>query len=119
MSHFCSSNADVSATAPSTTFKKELSIYSPISFASNDDVAGAISDGFRTKALPAAIAPTTGSRDNTAHNLKNLVPFFRQYCRRVEDLAVFCRVQIENHKGSIMWNSLALQMQTAKHLTYR
>ena len=65
MSHFCSSSADVSATAPSTTLIKELSIYSPTNFASNDDVAGAISDGFKTTALPAAIAPTTGSIDNT------------------------------------------------------
>jgi len=40
-------------------------MYSPNSFASNDDVAGAISDGFKTTALPAAIAPMTGSSDNT------------------------------------------------------
>lgn len=65
MSHFCCSNADVSSTAPSTTLIDEVSMYSPNSFASNDDVAGAISDGFKTTALPAAIAPMTGSSDNT------------------------------------------------------
>lgn len=40
-------------------------MYSPNNFAISDDVAGAISDGFRTTALPAAIAPMTGSSDNT------------------------------------------------------
>lgn len=65
LSHFCSSNADVSATAPSTTLIEDLSTYSPSNLASSNDVAGAISDGFRTTALPAAIAPMTGSRDNT------------------------------------------------------
>jgi hypothetical protein len=40
-------------------------MYSPNNFANSAEEAGAISDGFRTTALPAAIAPTTGSRDNT------------------------------------------------------
>lgn len=65
MSHFCSSNADVSATAPSTTFMQELSKYFPTSLAINEEVAGQSSDGFKTTALPAAIAPIAGSRANT------------------------------------------------------
>ena len=65
MSHFCSSKAEVSEVAPSITFTAEVSKYFPTSFAIKDDVAGEISDGFRTTALPAAIAPTTGSRDKT------------------------------------------------------
>jgi len=40
-------------------------MYLPNKFASSEDEAGAISDGFRTTAFPAAIAPTTGSRDST------------------------------------------------------
>jgi len=43
----------------------ELSKYCSIKFASSDDVAGAISDGFRTTVLPAEMAPMTGSIDNT------------------------------------------------------
>jgi hypothetical protein len=50
---------------PSTTFIQEPSTYSGSSFANNDDVAGAISDGFSTTAFPAAIAPITGSIDST------------------------------------------------------
>jgi len=65
LSHFCSSSAEVSETAPSTTFIEEISKYSGSSFASSEDVAGENSDGFKTIALPAAIAPTSGSRDNT------------------------------------------------------
>lgn len=49
---------------------EDESRYSPISFVSNEEAAGAISDGFRTRALPAAIAPTTGSSDNTGKELK-------------------------------------------------
>lgn len=66
LSHFCSSNTVVSGIAPSTTLIAELSKYSSNNFTSKDDVAGAISDGFKTTALPAEIAPMTGSRDNTA-----------------------------------------------------
>lgn len=55
----------VSGTDPSITFIALVSIYSPNNLASNEDVAGAISDGFKTTALPAAIAPITGSKDNT------------------------------------------------------
>jgi hypothetical protein len=65
LSHFCSSSAEVSETAPSTTFIEEQSKYSGSSFASSEDVAGATSDGFKTIALPAAIAPMSGSIDNT------------------------------------------------------
>lgn len=65
LSHFCSNNADVSATAPSTTLTEDLSTYSSNNVFSSDDEAGASSDGFRTTALPAAIAPMTGSRDST------------------------------------------------------
>ena len=49
-----------------------LSTYSSNNFASSDDVAGAISDGLRTTALPAAMAPMTGSRDNTGKGEQNL-----------------------------------------------
>ena len=44
---------------------EELSRYSSNNFESKVDVAGAISEGFRTTALPAAIAPITGSIDST------------------------------------------------------
>lgn len=50
----------------------ELSKYFKSSFESNEDVAGAISDGFKTIALPAAIAPTSGSRDNTRKKTKGV-----------------------------------------------
>jgi len=43
----------------------ELSRYSSTKLESSNDVAGAIYDCFRTTALPAEIAPMTGSRDNT------------------------------------------------------
>lgn len=55
---------------PSTTFIQELSTYSGSSFANNDEVAGAISDGFRTTAFPAAIAPMTGSIESTIMKVK-------------------------------------------------
>lgn len=55
----------VSSTDPSTTLIADLSRYSSTKLDSNNDVAGAISDGFRTTALPAEIAPMTGSRDST------------------------------------------------------
>lgn len=64
MSHFCSSNAVVSAMDPSTTFMQELSTNSGKCLAKNADVAGAISDGLRTTAFPAAIAPIAGSINN-------------------------------------------------------
>jgi hypothetical protein len=43
---------------------QELSTYSGKYLAKYADVAGAISDGFRTIAFPAARAPITGSIDN-------------------------------------------------------
>lgn len=46
----------------------ELSTYSVRILLSNDDVAGATSDGFNTTALPAAIAPITGSSESTAED---------------------------------------------------
>lgn len=45
-------------------------MYFPRSSASNEDVAGATSDGFNTTALPAAIAPMTGSSDKTCGRTK-------------------------------------------------
>ena len=47
----------------------ELSRYSSNSFESSEDVAGEISDGFRTTAFPAAMAPITGSTDNTENDM--------------------------------------------------
>ena len=79
MSHFCSNNADVSATAPSTTLTAELSKYFATNLASNDDETGEISEGLRTTALPAAIAPITGSRDNTDRQQTTVISTFIFY----------------------------------------
>lgn len=65
LSHLCSSNAVVSDTPPSKTFTAETSMYCPRSFDRAEDVAGEISDGFNTTALPAATAPMIGSTANT------------------------------------------------------
>ena len=50
---------------------QELSTYSVKSLLSNDEVAGEISEGFKMTALPAAIAPITGSIDNAAAKIHN------------------------------------------------
>lgn len=73
LSHFWSSSAVVSGTPPSITLIVVLSKYSLNNFAKREDAAGAISEGFSTTALPAAIAPMTGSTDNTKE--KNKAPW--------------------------------------------
>lgn len=65
MSHFCSKSSAVSVADPSNTLIQELSTYCGRTFAKNDEVDGATSEGFRTTVFPAAIAPITGSMDNT------------------------------------------------------
>lgn len=51
-----------------------MSKYSLNNFAKREEVAGAISEGFSTTALPAAIAPMTGSTDNTVNNKQKYTP---------------------------------------------
>ena len=55
---------DVS-TPPGTTLTASLSTYRGSHLAMHADVAGASSGGFITTALPAAIAPATGSRSTS------------------------------------------------------
>ncbi|KAK3020466.1 hypothetical protein RJ639_047120 [Escallonia herrerae] len=88
--------SNVSATAPSTTLIAELSTYSSSSFARSDDEAGATSDGLRTTALPAAIAPITGSRDNTSTGKATLM---QEAEHRGYEIAQANRVQQRPRRG--------------------